>query len=191
MRFCIAPLYRYSNSDVCYTKSRWKIWWPTTVTAKPKTSRQNQKQNTSRQNQILHGKKKKKLWFYRGYLLLPWGIWFLLWSIWFCREVFGFVLRYFVFADWDFLFCREVFGFAVRFLDLPWQLWATLEKGFVQISPQNKPSHVSKHSGLSIESAYFLTTFQVFGKHMFKCHGCNTWFRFKIYPLLLKQWVFN
>ena len=32
------------------------IWWPTTVTAKPKTSRQ--KQNTSRQNQKPHGKNK-------------------------------------------------------------------------------------------------------------------------------------
>ena len=49
-----------------------------------------------------------------------------MWSIWFCREVFGFVVRYFVFAvrfsvlpwgilflPWGFLFCREVFGFAV------------------------------------------------------------------------------
>ena len=32
------------------------LWWPTTVTAKPKTSRQ--KQNTSRQNQKPHGKNK-------------------------------------------------------------------------------------------------------------------------------------
>ena len=49
-----------------------------------------------------------------------------MWSIWFCREVFGFVVRYFVFAvrfsvlpwgilflPWGFRFCREVFGFAV------------------------------------------------------------------------------
>ena len=33
-----------------------KLWWPTTVTAKQKTSRQ--KQNTSRQNQKPHGKNK-------------------------------------------------------------------------------------------------------------------------------------
>ena len=33
-----------------------KLRWPTTVTAKPKTSRQ--KQNTSRQNQKPHGKTK-------------------------------------------------------------------------------------------------------------------------------------
>ena len=32
------------------------VWWPTTVTAKPKTSQQ--KQNTSRQNQKPHGKNK-------------------------------------------------------------------------------------------------------------------------------------
>ena len=54
------------------------------------------------------------------------AILFLLWSIWFCREVFGFAVRYFVFAvrflvlpwgilflPWCFCFCREVFGFAV------------------------------------------------------------------------------
>ena len=73
-----------------------KLWWTTTVTAKPKTSRQKQKhhgkiknlttktkyltaksekQNTSRQNQKPHGKPKyftaktKQLWFWRGYLL--------------------------------------------------------------------------------------------------------------------------
>ena len=51
----------------------------------------------------------------------------------FCCEVFGFAVRYFVFAvrllvlPWGFwfcrevfCFCREVFGFAVKFLFLPW-----------------------------------------------------------------------
>ena len=125
------------------------LWWPTTVTVKPKTSRQKQKhhgktknltaktryltakpktsrqlkQNTSRQNQMLHSKNKIAL-------VLPWGIWFLQWSIWFCREVFGFAVRFLV-LPWGFCFFREVFGFAVRyfvfavrFLVLPWQLWA-------------------------------------------------------------------
>ena len=72
------------------------LWWPTTVTAKPKTSRR--KQNTSRQNQVLHSKNKKAL-------VLPW--------------VFAFAVRYLVFAvkylvlPWGIWFCREVFGFAV------------------------------------------------------------------------------
>ena len=120
------------------------LWWPTTVTAKPKTSRQNQKrhgktenltakpktsrqkqntsrqkQNTSRQNKILHSKNKIAL-------VLTW--------------VFAFEVRYLVFAvkylvlPWDLWFCREGFGFvvrcfvfAVRFLVLPWQLWATVQ----------------------------------------------------------------
>ena len=53
-----------------------KLWWPTTVTAKPKTSRQKQKHHgktknltakpkISRQNQILHSKNKIAL-------VLPW-----------------------------------------------------------------------------------------------------------------------
>ena len=112
------------------------VRWPTTVTAKPKTSRQKQKHHgktnnltaktkyltakpkTSRQNQIPHSKNKIGL-------VLPW--------------VFPFAVRYLVFAvkyldlSWGllfcpevFCFCREVFGFAVRFLVLPWQLWATV-----------------------------------------------------------------
>ena len=40
------------------------------------------------------------------------AILFLLWSIWFCREIFGFAVRFLVFP-WCFCFCREVFGFAV------------------------------------------------------------------------------
>ena len=67
------------------------LWWPASVTAKPKTSRQNQ---------ILHSKSKIALvlaWVFAfamrnlvfaavQYLILPWGLWF-------CREVFGFVVH--------------------------------------------------------------------------------------------------
>ena len=118
------------------------LWWPTTVTVKPKTSRQKQKhhgktknltaktkyltakpktsrqlkQNTSRQNQILHSKNKialvlpwvfafavRYLVFAVKYLILPWGLWF-------CSDVFGFTVR-FLFLPWGFRFCREVFCF--------------------------------------------------------------------------------
>ena len=109
------------------------LWWPTTVTAKPKTSRQKQKHHgktknltaktkyltakpkTSRQNQIHHSKNKIALILIcRGYLLLRevFG---------FCCEVFGFAVRSLV-LPWGFWFCREVFcfcsevfGFAVRY----------------------------------------------------------------------------
>ena len=97
------------------------LWWPTTVTAKPKTS--PQKQNTSRQNQKPHDKNKiphgktKNLTAKTKYLtakpktsrqnqilhsknkialVLPWVFAFFH-SIWFCREIFGFavtVVRY-------------------------------------------------------------------------------------------------
>ena len=71
-------------SDYCIN-----LRWPTTVTTKPKTSRQNQrpygKSKYTRQNQSYFA-------FAVKYLVLPWGFWF-------CREVF--------------CFCREVFGFAV------------------------------------------------------------------------------
>ena len=52
-------------------------------------------------------------------LFLPWGCWF-------CREVFGFAVRFSVlpwgilFLPWGFWFCREVFVFAVRFSVLQW-----------------------------------------------------------------------
>ena len=97
------------------------------LSAKTKTSRQNQqpngenkmphgktknltaKPNTSRQNQIvdqiLHSKSKIAL-------VLPW--------------VFAFAVRYLVSTvkylvlSWGFCFCREVFVFAVRFSFLPW-----------------------------------------------------------------------
>ena len=106
------------------------IRWPTTVTAKPKISRQNQKSHgknniphdntrnltvkpkSSRQYQILQSKNQIPHGKTKAILLL-------LWSIWFCREVFG--------LPWCFCFCREVFGFGVRyfvfavsFLGLPW-----------------------------------------------------------------------
>ena len=105
-------------SDYCIN-----LRWPTTVTTKPKTSRQ--KQNTSRQNQKPHGKSKytrqnqSYFAFAVKYLVLPWGFWFCREVFCFCREVFGFAARYFVFAvrflvlPWCFCFCREVFGFAV------------------------------------------------------------------------------
>ena len=114
------------------------------ITAKPKTSRQ--KQNTTRQNQkpqcknkIPHGKTKnltekpntsqqkqnsfgfavgicfcREVFGLFGFamrsLVLP------------CHEVFGFVVRYFVFAvrflvlPWGFCFRREVFGFVFFFV---------------------------------------------------------------------------
>ena len=100
-----------------------------TLTAKPNTSQQ--KPNTSRQKQIPTAKP-KLFCFCCEVLVLPWGFWF-------CREVFGFAVRYFVFAvrflvlPWGFRFCRDVFGFAVTFLVLPWQLWATI--GFAMNNP--------------------------------------------------------
>ena len=77
------------------------------VTAKPKTSRQ--KQNTSRQNQKPHGKNKiphsktKNLKAKPNTshsknkiaIVLPWVFAFFH-SIWFCREVFGFAVRFLV-----------------------------------------------------------------------------------------------
>ena len=82
-----------------------KLWWPTTVTAKPKTSRQKQKhhgktKNLTAKTKYLTAKpntsqqKQNSFGFAVG--------------ICFCREVFG--------------FCCEVFGFAVRSLVLPWGL---------------------------------------------------------------------
>ena len=69
------------------------LWWPASVTAKPKTSRQNQKPsgkpNTSQQKQNSFG----------------FGV-----GICFCHEEFGFC-------------CCVVFDFAVRSLVLPWGFW--------------------------------------------------------------------
>ena len=114
------------------------LWWPTTVKAKPKTSRQKQNTSHQNQkphgkNKIPHGKtknftaktkyltakpnisqqKQNSFGFAVGiafalrylvavkYLVLPW-------SFYFCREVFGFAVRYFVFVVRFF-----TFGFAV------------------------------------------------------------------------------
>ena len=81
-----------------------QIRWPRTVTAKPNTSQQKQSSFG-----FAVGICFCREVFAVKYLVLPWGIWFLLRSIWFCREVFGFAVRFFC-------FCREVFGFAVMFL---------------------------------------------------------------------------
>ena len=63
------------------------------LTAKPKnltakTKYLTAKPKTSRQNQVLHGKNKIAL-------VLPWVFAFFH-SIWFCREVFGFAVRFLV-----------------------------------------------------------------------------------------------
>ena len=113
------------------------LWWPTTVTAKPKTSRQNrkphgknknltanpktsqQKQNMSRKNQNPHSKTKdlmakpntsQQKWNTPRQKQTPMAKPKLFCS---CSEVFGFDVRYFVFAV-------RYFGFAVRFLVLLW-----------------------------------------------------------------------
>ena len=106
-----------------------QLQWPTTVTAKPKTSRQ--KQNTSRQKQKPHGKSKDLTAKANTHDKTK--------AIFCCSEVFDFAVGYFVFAvrflvlpwgilllPWGFWFCRDVFVFAVRFLVLSWQLWATI-----------------------------------------------------------------
>ena len=130
-----------------------KLWWPTTVTAKPKTSRQNQKRHSKTENQKPHGKNKiphgktknltakpntsqqKQNSFGFDVGICFWGEVF-----GFCCEVFGFAVRSLV-LPWEFWFCREVFCFcrevfgfvvryfvfAVRFLVLPWQLWVTVQ----------------------------------------------------------------
>ena len=138
-----------------------KLRWPTTVTAKTKTSRQKQKPQgrpknvtaktkyvtkkpkPSQQNQRPHGKTKyftaKTKYLTakanthcktKAILFLQWSIWFWCEVFCFCREVFGFAVRYFGFAvmflPWGFWFCCDVFVFAMRFLVLPWQLWATV-----------------------------------------------------------------
>ena len=99
------------------------LWWPRTVKAKTKTSRQNQrphgktknltaKPNTSQKKQNSFGLA-VGICFCRavfGFSAMKYLA--LLWGLWFCRQVFGFVVRYFVFA--------------VRFLVLPWQWWTTV-----------------------------------------------------------------
>ena len=96
------------------------VWWPITVTAKPKTSRPKQKHHGK--NKIPHSKT-KNLKAKTKYLTAKpntsqqkqnsFGFAV---GICFCREVFGQLL-------WRIWFCREGFGFAAMFLFLPWGFW--------------------------------------------------------------------
>ena len=96
------------------------LWWPTTVTAKSKTSQQKQntsrqnqktspqKQNSSQQNQKPHGKNKIPHGKTKNLTAKPntsqqkqnsfsFAVGFCFFhSIWFCREVFGFAVRFLV-----------------------------------------------------------------------------------------------
>ena len=103
---------------------------PNTSQQKPNTSQQKpntseQKPNTSRQKQYPQ-QNQSYFAFAVKYLVLPWGILFLLWSFWFSRDVFVFAVKFLVlpwgilFLPWGFwfwcevfCFCREVFGFAL------------------------------------------------------------------------------
>ena len=94
------------------------------------------KQNTSRQNQILHIKnqiphgKSKYFTAKTKYLTAKANthgktkaILLLLWSIWFCREVFGFAVRYFVFAVRFLVLPWGIFFLPWGFLVWPWRFW--------------------------------------------------------------------
>ena len=115
------------------------IRWPTTVTAKPKTSRQNQKSHgknniphdntrnltaklpkSSRQNQILQSKNQiphgKSKYSRQNQSYFAFAVKYLVlpWGFWFAVM--------FLFLPWGswfcrevFCFCRELFGFAVRY----------------------------------------------------------------------------
>ena len=100
------------------------------LSAKTKTSRQNQQPNG--ENKIPHGKTKnltaKPNTSHQKQNSFGFAV-----GICFCREVFGFYCEVFGFVvrslvlPWGFCFCREVlcfcrevFGFAVRCLFLPW-----------------------------------------------------------------------
>ena len=117
-------------------KSDGGLWWPITVTAKPKTSWQKQKHhgktknltaktkyltakpNTSQQKQnsfvlpwvFAFALRYRYLVFAVNYLVLPWGFWFCREVFCFCCEVFGFAVR-FLFLPRGFRFCRKVFCF--------------------------------------------------------------------------------
>ena len=97
----------YGGPQPCHGKNK-------NLTAKTKYLTANKSKNPTAKPNVSQWA--KWLWFCRGYLLLPWGVWFfavkylvLPWDLWFCREVFGFVVGY--------------FDFAVRFLLLPWGFW--------------------------------------------------------------------
>ena len=100
----------------------------------PRLSRQNQKPHGK--NKIPHGKTKNLTAKPNTSQQKQNSFGFAV-SICFCREVFGFALKYLV-LPWDLWFCREVSGFvvryfvfAVRFLVLRWQLWATVISSLV------------------------------------------------------------
>ena len=115
-----------SCSYVCIIgkHTRCYLRWPTTVTAKPKTSLQKpnsltakpktsrQKQNTSRQNQNPHGKIKDLTAKPNTSQQKP--------NTSRQKQIPTAKPKLFC-------FCCEAFGFAVRFLVLPWQLWATIK----------------------------------------------------------------
>ena len=77
------------------------IWWPTSVTAKPKTSKQKQKPHGKTKNLTAKPNTSQQKQNSFGFAV----------GICFCHEVFGFCCEVFGFG-------REVFGFAVRFLVL-------------------------------------------------------------------------
>jgi len=101
----------------------YNLWWPTTVTAKPKTSRQKQKhhgktKNLTAKTKYLTAKPNTSQQRQNSFGFAE-GICFSLEIFGFCCEVFGFAVRSLVlpwgfwFCREVFCFCREVFGFAV------------------------------------------------------------------------------
>ena len=140
--------YIYMVTHNCHGKTK-------NLTAKTKTSRQNQKPHGK--NKIPHGKTKNLTAKPNTSQQKQNSFGFAV-GICFCREVFGFCCEVFGFAvrslvlPWGFwfcrevfCFCREVFGFAVRyfvfamrFLILPWQLWATVHLYYMLNPQQNR-----------------------------------------------------
>ena len=104
------------------------------------------------------------------------AILFLLWSIWFCREIFGFAVRFLVFP-WCFCFCREVFGFAVTVVGHH----SFVPRGVLGVSSNisNMRRSVSspdetprKRVENTRRSGVFLTNFEVFHLVMKHCVEC-------------------
>ena len=148
------------------------LWWPTTVNAKPKTSRQ--KQNTSRQNQKPHGKNKiphgktknftaktKTSRLYQklhGKNKIPHGKPNTSQQK---QNSFGFAVgiafavRYLVFAvkylvlPWSFYFCLEVFGFAVRYFVFVVRFFTF---GFAVTVVGHRPGHGERRSSQNAEA---------------------------------------
>ena len=117
------------------------------LTAKTKTSRQNQKPHGK--NKIPCGKTKnltaKPNTSQLRYLVFAVKYLVLLRGLWFCREGFGFVVKYFGFAvrflflPWGFwfccevfCFCREVFGFAVTVVGHRTYMYVT-DQNYIQV----------------------------------------------------------